>query len=156
MFGFTKKTEYALMALTRLVQQESSAGDPLSARQIAEEYNLPVPLLMNVLKELQRQDIITSIRGARGGYQLGKSPQDLSVLEIVQAIEGPVKTAACCQDPENPTECTACEMTETCPIIHAVHSLHDKVVGFLKDMTLHDFVNTPKEQSLNIVSSTTE
>lgn len=150
MFGFTKKTEYALVALTRLVQQERCQGDPLSARQIAEEFNLPTPLLMNVMKELQREGIVNSIRGAKGGYQLQPTPETLSVLTIVEAIEGPVRVAACCnQEIADDGSCSACNMLDTCPIVRTVHQLHDRVISFLEELTLEDFVNNPNTNALS-------
>ena len=148
MFGFTKKTEYALIALTRLVQQETEQGEPLSARQIAEEYGLPAPLLMNVLKDLQRHGIVTSIRGARGGYRLEHASDELTVLQIVEVIEGPLKTADCCQKEDQSGLCNACDMLGTCPISHAVQRLHDKLSGFLAEMTLQDFAMSPREEKL--------
>ena len=80
MIAFTRKTDYALIALASLAQEAGDPGDPaaetapLSARAIAERYAVPLPILMNVLKGLAGAELIRSTRGVKGGYILAAPP----------------------------------------------------------------------------------
>ena len=88
MLSLTRKTDYALVALARLAQEQQGAEGEvsrLSARTIAEEFELPQQLLMSILKELHRAGIVDSTRGAQGGYVLAKPANKISVAEIVEA-----------------------------------------------------------------------
>ncbi len=97
MFGFTRKTDYALVALAGLA--DLPAGEPprLSARQISERYGVPLPVLMNVLKNLLGGGLVRSTRGARGGYSLARQPEGISVHDVIAAIEGPISVTSCCE-----------------------------------------------------------
>lgn len=102
-FSLSRKTDYALVALARLAEFDHSEGQMLSAREIAEQYDLPSALLCNVMKDLQRADILCSRRGAGGGYHLCNEPADISLLTIIEALEGRVGVALCCEESETET-----------------------------------------------------
>src|SRR5437870_7165743 len=86
MLKLSKKTDYALMA----VQYMASGGADrvVNTKEIAEEYNIPVELLAKVLQKLGKKGLIVSQNGPKGGYVLAKSSTDISVLSVIQAIEG--------------------------------------------------------------------
>lgn len=145
MLSFSRKTDYALVALTRLAQARLADGEPVSARQIASEYQgLPLPLLMNVLKDLQRAGIVSSTRGARGGYVLAQAPQRISIAGVVEAIEGPLQITMCCnghEDPADGDDDCGCQLSNRCPVSPAIHRLHQRVNRFFEEMTLEDICN---------------
>jgi len=151
-FGLTRKTDYALVALARLA--EEPAGEPLSARQIAEQFNLPTSLLMNVLKDLHRAEIIRSRRGAGGGYSLSHEPEQISLLRIIEAIEGPVQVALCCDDHEAHADedddeaCVACSVMEKCPIVTPMQRFDELLQTFLQRVTLRDLITNEMTVSL--------
>ena len=96
MLSLTRKSDYALVALSYLGQQHALAQEtPVSARRIADQFGLPLPLLMNILKALSHAGLVTSTRGPQGGYVLSQSPEEISILDVVNAIEGPVRVALC-------------------------------------------------------------
>ena len=97
MLSLTRKTDYALVALAGLAEMEASASAPVSASRLAQVYALPLPMLMNVLKLLHRADLVAAARGATGGYYLQRDPGRISVLEVIETIEGPVRLAPCCE-----------------------------------------------------------
>ena len=88
MLRLSKKAEYALMALKDLALRP--AAEAASAREIAERYGIPVELMAKVLQRLVRQDLLASHHGTRGGYHLARSPERISVADIIEAIDGPV------------------------------------------------------------------
>ena len=70
-FSLTRKSDYALLALSRL-DLEGPDASPVSARHIADAYDLPLPIMMNVLKDLAGAGLVNSKRGATGGYYLSR------------------------------------------------------------------------------------
>jgi len=91
MLRLSKKADYALMAVTHLALKSGSS----SAREIAEQYNIPIELLAKVLQRLTRRGLLTSQQGTRGGYQLSRGAEAISVADVIHAIDGPVAVTAC-------------------------------------------------------------
>ena len=91
MLTLTRKTDYALIALSHLAANQ---GRIVSAREIAGKYRVPLALLMNLLKLCAAAGLVESVRGARGGYRLGKPPEKITLVELVEAIEGPLKLSS--------------------------------------------------------------
>jgi Rrf2 family protein len=84
----TAKADYAVRAAVELA---SLAGEgPVKAEQIAEAQSIPLNFLENILAELRRAGIVESRRGAAGGYLLAKPPEDVSLADIIRAVEGPL------------------------------------------------------------------
>ena len=139
MLSLTRKADYALVALAYLGHRHDQKTGPASARFIADEYKLPLPLLMNILKELASAHLLTSTRGAAGGYMLSKAPADISILQIIEVIEGPLRVTLC-SDEENPSD-KICDVEPNCPIRNPIRRLHTQLASFLQGMTLADLIN---------------
>ena len=92
MFRLSKKTDYALLALQYL----ASPGEPgdVSARAIAERFEIPAELLAKLLQRLAHDGLITAHRGVHGGYRLARSPDAISIADIARAVDGPASLAA--------------------------------------------------------------
>lgn len=142
MLTLTRKTDYALIALTHLAQGKDQC---LSAREIAAKYNLPLPLLMNLLKQLAQQGLVKSVRGPRGGYTLASPPGKISLHDVITAVEGPLQLVQCvdrCDDdiaavlPEGP-----CDLVSSCPVRSPIHRIHSRLVEFLSSVTLLDIAD---------------
>lgn len=147
MLGFTRKTDYALVALATLADACAEGdGGRLSARQISERHGVPLSLLMNVLKDLVGLGLVTSTRGARGGYALARPPEGISVQDVVAATEGPVRVAACCSEEEE-TPCSDCRVVITCPVSHSLRRLNDRINDFLGQVTLADLIREGRDLS---------
>ncbi len=143
MLALTRKTDYALIALSYLVEQQTQGDNPVSAKRIAETFGLPLPLLMNILKELVQAKILTSTRGPRGGYSLATKPAQLSLLEVITALEGPIRLTQCAD--RLPVLGQGCELSANCPIRGTVRSLHQRINQFLAEMTLQDLYEDKME-----------
>ena len=91
MLRLSKKADYALIAMAHLAVRPGS----VSAREIAELYEIPTELMAKVLQRLARRGLLTSQQGARGGYQLAHAAAGISVADVIQAIDGPVSVTAC-------------------------------------------------------------
>lgn len=136
MLSLTRKTDYALVALARLAQAAANGGRRLSARVIADEYDLPLQLLMSLLKSLHRAGLVASSRGVNGGYSLSRQPSRISIADVVEAIEGPARLTPCCADEEPAGQCLMCSLTERCPVTHAIREVNGQIAGYLRTVTL--------------------
>jgi len=139
MLQLTRKTDYALVALSHLAGCETRGSGPTSARLIAEAYKLPLPLLMNILKQLAQAKLVRSKRGATGGYELAVEPSRVSLLSVINAIEGPVRLAPCCDG--LPIVGQGCEMEACCPIQASINKLHRRMIGFFDQVTLDELID---------------
>jgi Rrf2 family protein len=140
MLHLTRKTDYALVALARLAEKASDGtGEVLSARQIGQQYGIPLPLLMNVLKELVKDGLVRSTRGVQGGYSLAKSSQEITVARIVESIEGRPRFVPCCAEDETEA-CRECSIHPKCPITDSVRALNGQLNVYLNRVTLADLV----------------
>ncbi len=131
MLALTKKTDYAIIALSHMAHRN---GEVCTAREIAEQFHVPAALLMNVLKTLAQGEIVTSIRGAKGGYKLAQSPEDITLSDIIVAIEGPVRFVQCISQPGEGRG--PCELLRTCPVVGPVRKVQAQLDSFLKQFTL--------------------
>jgi Rrf2 family protein len=142
--SLTRKSDYALVALTYLGRRRQEGAKPVSARQIAETFGLPLSLLMNILKELGQAKIVSSTRGVNGGYELTADPGRVSLLEVVTAIEGPTRFAPCTDG--LPIVGQGCRLAEGCPIRDPIRRLHNRINGFLEETTLLDLLDGGGEE----------
>jgi Rrf2 family protein len=147
MIAFTRKTDYALIALASLAQEARlEAPAPLSARAIAGRYSVPLPILMNVLKDLTGAALVRSTRGVKGGYVLARPSRHITVHEVVEAIEGRPALAICCDEAEL-EPCQECSVEIRCPVTHAVRRLNERINSFLRQVTLADLLDGKPESS---------
>jgi len=154
MLTLSRKTEYALIALTHLSQ---NPDDSNSAREIADTYGMPLPLLMNILKLLTQKKLARSSRGPKGGYSLALSAERITLSDIISAIEGPIHLVLCLSrsNSEGRETNKKCELTSCCPVRSPIHRVHAKMVEFLSKITLAELAdNTAFKQP--IVTRTTE
>ena len=143
MLTLTRKTDYALLALTHLSHED---GGISSAREMAEEYGVSAPLLMNVMKTLAQQGLVTSIRGAYGGYRLSRSADDITLNSVIEAIEGPVSLFQCAKSTrQNPK--AGCERQDHCPISRPARRVAERFRHFLDGVTLREIASNHKRAS---------
>jgi Rrf2 family protein len=92
MFKLSKKADYGLIAVKHLAAHRQEHA--CSANEIAEEYGISVTLMAKVLQKLARQGMVAAKHGSSGGYQLAKEPGQISALDVITAIDGPVLITA--------------------------------------------------------------
>ena len=92
MLRISKMTDYAIMVMVEL---HASHGEVLTAHVLAERSRLELPTVSKVLKLLVKMNLVDSYRGANGGYSLERKAKDISVAEIITAIEGPIAMTEC-------------------------------------------------------------
>jgi FeS assembly SUF system regulator len=108
MLRITKLTDYAIIVLTHVAEDDRPQS---TARDIADRSKLPRPTVGKVLKTLARAGLVVASRGKKGGYNLAKPAKEISIADIIEAIEGPIALTEC-GDPS----ASACEMEACCPV----------------------------------------
>lgn len=89
----TTKSEYGLLAAIELACAFGSG--PVSAREIAERRDIPPRFLEQLFVSLRRAGVVSAVRGARGGFELAHHPAQITVLAVVEALEGPLESSVC-------------------------------------------------------------
>jgi Rrf2 family protein len=151
MLTLTRKTHYALIALTHLALAPEGRS---SARQIAASYRLPLPLLMNLLKQLTQQELVRSVRGPHGGYTLSLPPGEITLTQVVRAVEGPIHVTQCVPDkavsPDD-DDAAKCVRMGDCPIRSSLERVHNRMIEYLDSVTLADVIsNQPDPCRINL------
>jgi Rrf2 family protein len=133
MLRLSKKADYALMAMKHLATRADGAS--ASAREIAEAYDIPVELLAKILQRLARHGLVKSLQGTRGGYRLARETAKISVADIIEAIEGPLRVTACSTEEEN------CGQYAKCSIRDPLWRIKDRIVSALSDCSLQEIAS---------------
>src|ERR687892_1172520 len=135
MLRLSKKADYALMAMKHLATRPDAAS--ASAREIAEQYDIPVELMAKVLQQLARRNLLTSHQGTRGGYRLARGSSAISVADIIQAIDGPLTVTACSTEAEN------CGQYAKCSVRDPLWKIKDRILSALATCSLQEIAADP-------------
>lgn len=107
---------------------------PVSLSEMAEHEELPRPYLEQLVVSLREAGLVTSTRGARGGYELSRPPADIRMSEVVTALEGPIAPMVCASD--DPLHAEACQRAGFCNVERLWQRVRDAIVVALDSMTL--------------------
>jgi Rrf2 family protein len=135
MLRLSKKADYALMAMKHLAQARPSAS--ASAREIAEQYDIPIELMAKVLQRLVRTGLLVSTQGTRGGYTLSRPSASVSVADVIQAIDGPFSVTACS------SQNNACEQYSKCNIRDPLWQIRERIAEALGTVTIAEMAADP-------------
>lgn len=130
MLRLSKLTDYAIVLLTYFGHVE---GRVLSARDIAGNSGVPRPTVGKILKALHRAGLLESRRGTRGGYVLARPAAEMSVAEVISAIEGPLSLTDC--SIERPS---TCELMSACPVRANWRRINEAVRVALESVSIAD------------------
>ena len=146
MLRLSKKTDYAIILLTHL----GEVGDHVSAQKVAAHYQLPYPMVANILKQLVSSGLIESTRGQRGGYVLARPADEIKLSEIIEVTDSPFSLVECAHD-EN-----LCEVHQCCPTQRPLVALHQKIQMFFEDTTLAAIIADAQFHNMLIEDSSYE
>ena len=128
MLRLSKKADYALIAMKHLAMKREVAST--SAREIAEQYDIPIELMAKVLQRLVRTGLLTSHQGTRGGYTLSRPSTTITVADVIQAIDGPFTVTSCSSDNNS------CEQFSKCSIRDPLWRIKERIVAALGTVSL--------------------
>jgi Rrf2 family protein len=142
MLRLSKKADYALLAMRHMAAHADRGA--LSARELAETYDIPPELLAKVLQRLVRSGLLESHQGIRGGYGLARASATMSVADIIQAIDGPLTVTACSVDDHS------CDQYAKCNIRDPLWRIKDRIISALAATSLAELaedVSVPEASS---------
>lgn len=134
MLKFSKKLEYALISIFEM--SDRYGQEPVTTKTIAMRYDIPLEILGKVLQTLVKHGLITSIQGVKGGYTLNHSLDNLKVLQVVEAIEGPISLIAC-----KIKNISGCEQHLNCNIRTPMEMIQSELVHFFGNISLEELRN---------------
>lgn len=134
----TAKSEYGLLAMIDLASQTD--GTPVSARTLAERRDIPQPYLEQLFAALRREGLVTAVRGAYGGFVLARPATQTTVLDVVEALEGPLSSGVC--EAEKSQGCTSASCCAAAPVwAKATEALRDVFASmYLSDLASHQAI----------------
>ena len=143
MLRLTKKADYSLIALKHFAAVRAVAGSAaspaLSAKELAESSGIPLPLLSKLLQKLGKTGFLVSEYGTNGGYRLARDPGEISALQVIRAIDGPIVLANCF------TSATACGHSDRCTIKKPLRRIHEGILRLLDSVSIQDMLRDSAE-----------
>jgi Rrf2 family iron-sulfur cluster assembly transcriptional regulator len=137
----TRGSDYGLRGMLYMARQP--LGQVCLVSQVAAAENLPESYLAKIFQDLARNRLLMSHRGAKGGFSLVNDPQNISLLDIIEAVEGPVAIAPCLDVREG------CDRMELCEIYEALDLAQAHMLSVLKNTSLADLVDGKKSAREN-------
>ena len=135
MLKLSKKTEYALMAVKFIAKKTN--GNSATAKEISEGYNIPYDLLSKVLQQLTKKKVIMSFLGIKGGYSLSKDPDNLTLIDIIRAVEPNYQITECMQSGSSEKDCTH---FDCCMIRDPLAKVQKEIDKLFRSVTIHQIL----------------
>ncbi len=137
--SFSTKGEYGVRLMVRLAAHRGSG--PISLGEVAAEEELPRAYLEQLAIPLREAGLVTSTRGARGGYEIARDPATIRMSEVLRALEGPLAPMICAS--EEPADSPGCAREGACTVNHLWIRVRDAIAEALDSVTLADLVPPP-------------
>jgi FeS assembly SUF system regulator len=155
MIKVSKLTDYGIVLMTYMARDGERPVH--NARDLAAAARIPLPTVSKILKLLSQAELLVSQRGVKGGYKLTRTPQEMTIAQIIAALEGPIAVTECSSH-----ESGLCELEPFCPVTKNWRIISTVVRNALEQVTLADLIYpmrlvTPKSTELvplNVLGST--
>jgi Rrf2 family protein len=131
MLKLTKKADYGLIALKHLAA--AGRDRAVSAKELADCYHIPVPILAKVLQRLVREGFLLSEQGTNGGYRLARPAHLITALEVIRSIDGPILLTSCFTS--NGAEC---DQSDNCTVREPLRKVHEGILTLLDGITISE------------------
>lgn len=128
------KGRYGLMAMYQLAQDYGQG--PISLKYVAEKQGLSENYLEQLFSSLKKDGLLTSVRGAYGGYMLSRLPEDITVGQVLRSLEGQMSPSDCVAD-----ESTGCSRDDRCATQWVLGQIKDSIDKVIDSITLMDMIN---------------
>jgi Rrf2 family transcriptional regulator, cysteine metabolism repressor len=137
MLRFTKRADYGLMAVHYIASHGEEGA--VSAKRIAEEFHIPQERLAKILQRLAKKQLIESHNGPKGGYVLTREPEQITVGQVLRALEGPVRIVSCMVENDD------CPQFSRCNLRRPVEKIQASISYFLDSVTVAELAaDVPK------------
>jgi FeS assembly SUF system regulator len=138
MIRLTKLTDYGFVMLTQFARENGNTVK--NAPEIASDASVPLPTASKILKILAREGILKAHRGVKGGYRLARPPAEITVADVISALEGPIAITECSDRPHSD-----CAMEAVCPVRTNWQRINHVVHDALKRISLAELSMSPPE-----------
>jgi Rrf2 family protein len=135
---YSRSAEYAIRAFVYLAQVPE--GKYAMVKNIAEESEIPTHFLAKILQQLARKGFLRSSKGPTGGFALRRPPEDITLLEIVDAIDGLAEYERC------PSGITECNDEAPCGMHESWKELRSRIIGYLEGTTISDVARSLQQK----------
>ena len=125
---FSRRCEYAIQAVMYLSLNDDHAK--MSIRELTKKLSIPHPFLAKILQDLTRKGLLESQKGVKGGFTLTRAPHEITLLQIIEAIDGPFTVTACS------TEKHDCDQYHKCSIRDPLWQIRERIAAALGTVTL--------------------
>lgn len=139
MFKISTKGDYGLLLLSALAEKTKEGREFISLKEIAEAKKLSPQYLSQIILPLKEAGLVKSKEGRDGGYALARPAREITVMEILETLEGPVTPVRCCGN-----EKTKCGSEPMCNVKFTWQSAKSLLIHFLRTKTLEDTLTTPR------------
>jgi Rrf2 family iron-sulfur cluster assembly transcriptional regulator len=129
----SRRTDYGVRVIMDLATLPESAR--ASTQEIAARQNIPAPFLAKIISRLSLSGLVFTYRGAGGGVSLARPASEISLLHVIEALDGPVRLNRCVIEP------SACPRDEHCPVHHIWAKAQSELTSLLSDTTFDDLVS---------------
>jgi Rrf2 family cysteine metabolism transcriptional repressor len=136
--SFSTKGEYGVRLMVQLGRRHGSG--PSSLAEIATEEDLPRPYLEQLVMSLRDAGLVVSTRGSHGGYELARPPEEIQMITVLRALEGPIAPMICATDASEAAHEPTCDRTSRCTVNFLWIRIRDAISSTLDGMTLADLV----------------
>jgi len=140
----SKETDYGIILMAYFAGKR---GETLSSRDVARDVGLPLPMVSKILKVLARGSLLVSQRGAKGGYSLARSGEQISVAQIITTMEGPVAMTECIENPGG------CRHEPICKLRTTWERINGFVLDSLAGITLSDLAGPARKLPLQPITA---
>tara|TARA_B100001113_G_scaffold112594_1_gene91444 strand:+ start:932 stop:1384 length:453 start_codon:yes stop_codon:yes gene_type:complete len=135
-----KLTDYSIVIMTNMVIKNEKAM--YTAKELSEITEIPLPTVTRILKMLSNKELLESQRGAQGGYSLTRSSNDISVAEVIEAMEGPIALTECA------SEACGCSFEPNCAVGKPWQKINKAVNSVLQNINIAEMSIRDESQSL--------
>jgi len=136
--SFSTKGEYGVRLMVQLGRRYG--GGPASLAEIATEEDLPRPYLEQLVMSLRDAGLVVSTRGSHGGYELARPPDEIAMLAVLRALEGPIAPMICATEEGEAAHEPSCDRTARCTVNFLWIRIRDAISATLDGLTLADLV----------------
>jgi len=136
-----RETDYAIRALAHLARE----GDTVSVSDLAASEAVPADFLRKIMQKLLRARVVKSSQGSFGGYRLRKAPEDMTLLDVLEAVQGPLCMNACFADPN------VCKTVKVCALRKRLMSMQKEINEWFRGINLADLAQSvPQKQGVHV------
>ncbi len=144
MIRFSKKFEYALIVLLHLANLRQE--EMVTTRLLADYYKIPPEILGKVLQNLAKKGLLASAHGVKGGYTLLQDINQIDILAIIEAVDGPIEIVNC----QHTVNGCDCKQTDACNIRTPMAIIQDELIHYFKNILVGDVKNRHRNKTFAV------